>query len=243
MGYPAFKSNTSNFTSSGTSLTPVEVSGWANDDIVLSAAVVGVGGGAITGPTGGWTTLASVDGTNSRFRVWGIRRRNAALSLGISWGVAAYGEYSVSAFSGCDSGATLYDVLAVNGAAQRNPTNPDCPSITTTVPETLVVAIGMGWSGAASSWGPPTGYTMASGVTPTLLDLCSAYKRLATATTENPAAFTGSAAGGLDDVGEFTIALKGPQVVASAAEPGRIKVPRRRRWGGASMGFDIREWW
>ena len=216
MAHPAFRSKTF-ATSSGTGFTASEPSGAAENDLLYMWIVLQNTFSSFVGPTGGWELLYNLVNTNSTTYLYAIRRGASAPNRTCSWTTSIYYEVSLTAWSGCVTSGALYDVKNYTAATQRNPANPNCPSVTTTVVETLVVAFGMGWSGAVSAWTAPSGYTIREAGSAGI-DLCIAEKELDTITSEDPGAFSGSVATN-NDVAEITVALK-PAVVATAAITG-----------------------
>jgi hypothetical protein len=208
-GAVAFRSK-SYATSTGSSVTPTEPAGAAQNDILFMFFILGNTAPTITPPTG-WSTLHSFATTNGvAIRLFWIRRGASAPSYAVSWGSSFYYEVSVTAWSGAITSGNPYDVSATSGVTSRNPPNPDCPSVTTTVANTMVIAFGMSWSGWMSGGATaPAGYTGADlGAQAT--DLAIAYKSKAAIGAEDPAAYSGTQFNSTDAVAEITVALKPP---------------------------------
>lgn len=206
----AFRSKIHLAVNNTTGATPTEPAGAsANDILFMWVLVQATPAPTVTGPTG-WTQLYSADTTTNglAIRLYWIRRGSSAPSYTISWTLGGYAEISVTAWRGAVTSGNPYDVTASNAWTSKNPSNPDCPSVTTTVANTLVIAFGMGWTGWTTVATPPTGYSLAEGgISGNNNDLGVAYISKAAIGVENPSAFSGDAAG-LNEVAEVTVALK-----------------------------------
>lgn len=187
----------------------------AQNDILLVLVVCGATPTSTLSMAGGWSQVPGAlwVGSTSRAAVFWQRRGSSAPDYTVTQTISQYIASCATCWSGCETNGNPWNVAVANAAQQRNPGAPDCPSITTTVPNTVAVALGMGWDGElnSSGWGAPTGYSIANnGSVENLGDIAVFYKALATATTEDPSVFTNSA-GTLSDVGELTLALMPPQ--------------------------------
>jgi hypothetical protein len=150
--------------------------------------------GSATGLTrpSGWTNL--YNGTSSEvvydYDVSYIVRGGSAPALNWTWTGSAYYEYYIVRFSGVD-GTTPIN----NAGSLTNNFNgvPDPPAITPSggLTNTMAVIFGIGWCGSdTGGFVAPTNYTIA--VTPaTGLNAAVAYRQLASASAEDPAAWTG----------------------------------------------------
>jgi hypothetical protein len=205
-----FRSKTFVTSSSATSATPTEPVGAAQNDILLMFIVIETSNTTFIAPAG-WTQLYALPSTTGAdVWVYWIRRGASAPSYGISWTNLDYYEVSVTAWSGVITSGNPYDAIANNARAQANPSAPDCPAVTTTVANTVVLALGMTWAGwGTGGAGTPTGYTLreSGGYT---VDLGVASKLVVVAGTDDPSIYTNVPAN-LADKAEITIALK-PQV-------------------------------
>ena len=210
-------------TNSNVNFTATEPALTAQNDIIFMWFLVS-GDPNITGPTGGWTQVYAGRGSGSigSYLYW-IRRGASAPGYTVSWVGGNYYEVSVSSWRGAATSGNLWDDLKSNPATDRNPSNPDCPSVTTTTANAWVIAFGVGWTGWTTTATPPTGYTIVEGGTNgNNNDIGVAYKIKAAAGAEDPGAFSGQAAGTSNDVGEVTVALK--PAGAAAAAPIRHRV-------------------
>jgi hypothetical protein len=198
--------------SSTTGVTATEPAGTAQNDIIF-AFFVGNGTLTVT-PPANWNTLASVAVPNGiTVKLYWIRRGASAPSYAFSWDPSSYYELSITSWSGAETTGNPYDTYTVGTPTQASPGNPNCPAVTTTVANTLVLAFGMDWNGFnGGGAGPPTGYTLVEGQT-TYMDLAIAYKAKATIGSEDPSAFTNAYPTNSDIVG-ITVALKPPATSA-----------------------------
>lgn len=203
----AFRSKSFISHASSTSSTPTEPAGTVQNDILFMWVVIN-SSPTITPPTG-WTELYALSAPNSiQYRLYWIRRGSSAPSYTISWSTSQYNEISVTAWSGVATSGNPYDVTANNTPMSRNPSNPNCPSVTTTVANTVVIAFGVSWGGWSTTAGAPTGYSIAEGgVNGDHNDIGVAYIVKAAIGAEDPPAFTGTQ-GTADQVAEVTVALK-----------------------------------
>jgi hypothetical protein len=205
MTYPTFRSKVQNTGTGATTSFASEPAGAALDDILWLYVVIAVGATGITNPSG-WTQLYSITTSNAVTRLLWIRRGSSAPALQVTWTGSFYYDGAIGAWSNCKKTGNPYNTHAESGTTSRNPANPDCPAVTTTVPECLIVAFGMGWSGWVTTATPPSGYTLRHGETSNY-DTGFAEKQLATATTEDPGAFADQGTGP-NDVVEITVALE-----------------------------------
>lgn len=175
------------------SLTATEPTGAASGDLLIMSVYAEVTG-AITGPTGGWTTEQNQVGTGQfRGTVYSIIRGGSAPNLGASWTGSVFFNWSVVRISW--SGDTMaVDTSAISASSAPNPANPDPPSASATNTDDLALAIGFSFAGTATNntgFTAPTGYTISDGTSGTHGDaLGAAYKALAASGAENPGAFS-----------------------------------------------------
>jgi hypothetical protein len=190
------------------SFTATEPTGAAQNDILLMFALIS-GSPTITPPTGWSTAISYLAGsTDLSIRVFWIRRGSSAPNYTVSINSATnYYEVSVSAWSGVVTSGTPFDAATNATPTSRNPSDPNCPSVTTTVANTVVIAMGIGWNGWNTTESAPTGYTLVEGgINGDHNDSAVAYIAKASAGTEDPPAFSG-AIGGSGYVAEVTLAL------------------------------------
>jgi hypothetical protein len=205
----AFRNKTF-ISNSGTStgFTATEPTGAAKDDILLMFSVIS-SSNTVNAPAG-WTTAFTQTASNGvTTRLYWIRRGTSAPSYAVTWASAnIYYEASVSAWSGVVTSGSPFDVTASNASTTKNPANPDCPSVTTTVANTVVIALGLSWNGWSTTAQPPTGYTIVEGgVNGSHHDIGVAYIAKAAIGAENPSAFTSAQFSVSDVVSESTVAL------------------------------------
>lgn len=207
-------------------VTPSEPSGAAENDILIAWLIHDQGTSA-TAPSG-WTVLNYFDSTSFNGQLAWIRRGSSAPSLTWSFQFSNF-EISLTAWRGCLASGSPINASAYATPTTRNPNNPDCPAVTTTVADTTVIAFGAAW-GESNPFTAPSGYT---GRELNAVDngkICVASKAVASATTENPGAFGGGNSFS-DEVIEGTIALA-PAAVAGVAKPALMNsMIRRRRLG------------
>lgn len=137
-------------------------SGVVNDDIMLwSVAVLDDGGAAaITNPSG-WTLVGT---WNPAGYLMGRLYWKRAASEGANYSVTCsgsgtvYGLNVIGAFSGCLTSGSPIDVYS-NTAYDTSNTTVRCGSVTTTVTDAMLVAIGQMLNGSANPFSPPSGMT------------------------------------------------------------------------------------
>lgn len=191
---------------SGTSATPAEPSGAAADDILFLWIVLDSATSGLNVPAA-WTQLNSMTGASSNMYLYYTRRGSSAPSYSLSWSGNWSYEISVTAWRGVAATGFPIDVRANNTPTSRNPGNPNCPSVTTTVTNTEVIAFGMNWNGWPTTASAPAGYNLREGgVNGDVNRIAVASKAVATITAEDPGAFSGASGSG--DVGEITVALR-----------------------------------
>jgi hypothetical protein len=204
----AFRSKTFTYNASAAAITATEPAGATTNDILLMFVAIDSATG-FTGPSG-WTQLYALPGSVSDVYVYWIRRGATPPSFALSWTGTKWVEVSVTAWSGAVTSGNPYDVAAYKARAFASPSNPDCPAVVTTVPDTLVLALGMSWnSWSAGGAGVPSGYSIIE-TSNSVNDLAIAVKVKPTAGTEDPPTFT-NANSAIAETGEITIALK-PQI-------------------------------
>lgn len=171
---------------------------------------------AFSGPSG-WTLQASQDVGPFTAYIYKLRRTGSAPSYAVSWSTSRYYEWSVQSASGAVASGEFIDAAAAGAVVSTNSING--PAITTLTAETLIYAIAWTWWGWAGSEAAPSGYTKrfaASGY-----DHGIATKALATATSEDPAAWGNTS--GSDATWSYTLAI------ASVAAAGTKAPPPARR--------------
>ena len=161
---------------------------------------------SFTGPTGGWTNFYGPERTTFETYGYLIRRGAGAPGYGVSWGSTTNAEMLITCWRGCKTSGNPYNVIQGEAVTTLNPANPNAPSVTTTVANCTIIALGCS-DDLFITWTMPSGYTEREngdgGNTGYLM--CGSLE-LASATTENPAAF-----GGGDSSGEtwaVTVALE-----------------------------------
>ena len=203
----SFRSKSLSTGQSNTSITASEPSGTAKNDLLIMFIVLERGYTNFIAPSG-WTQLYNLTSTNNaNVLIYWIRRGVIAPAYAMSWTSAKYIEVSVTSWKGVITSGTPFDATASNVISQSDPANPNCPAITTTVKNTMIIALGMTWAEWRSegAWAP-TGYTLIQGSSNhDLIGIAS--KVLTAAGFENPSSFT-NANGGLNDKAEITLALK-----------------------------------
>lgn len=148
---------------------------------------------SITTPAG-WTLLNNWAAANAvKVSLYRVVRTGSAPGLSAAITVAGNRgwEWHMSAWR--DVNTTTPEAASTYSAPTTgSPTNPDCPSVTTTAVNQTVIAFGMGDDGATTLWAL-AGYTVISTISSG--DIAIAYKQIAAAGAEDPAAFSGSQAG------------------------------------------------
>ena len=218
MAGPVFRSKSFQGQSSGTSVSATEPAGATSGDVLL--ALIAVGGNPTLTVPSGWTLIPGTTyaGTAVGTKVYWIARGGSAPSYSWSWTGAQYAELIVLCYSGADN-STPWNVvqLASNNSVSAPVT---CPAVTTTVPDTAVVLLGMYWGGIfAGTWGAPSTYTIREPNSTTFGDSGAADKSVASVGTETPGAWSGSWAGTGQNSSGVTLALKSPQGGAPSARP------------------------
>jgi hypothetical protein len=114
----------------------------------------------------GWTSVTSVDATDSGQRL--VVLRKVAASEGANYEFTTSGSFSIAAailsYSGVDN-TTPVDVSGTNRSGndtEAAPQSPVAPTITTTVADTMllyIATVDLVDVTAGSSWAPPSGYT------------------------------------------------------------------------------------
>ena len=203
----AFRSKTySGIPLTGTGFTATESAGASENDILLMW-FGNNDGNALTTPPSGWTLIYANNSTSQSLSCWlyYIRRGASAPSYTVAWTNSVYYEWSVTAWVGVITTGNPINTSATTGILQnRDPANPDCPSITTTVTNTMVLAVAGTWANLTSGFTPPSGYDLREGIISGAL--CLASKNVAVAGVEDPGAYSGAPAGS-SNVDEITVAL------------------------------------
>ncbi|MFQ5695844.1 MAG: hypothetical protein ACE5HB_07640 [Terriglobia bacterium] len=155
---PAFRSEAHAGNSSGNSLTITKPAGVVQDD-VLVAFIAWEDDMTPTPPTG-WTLKGSVteSATFSGYFWW--KRATASEPADYTFdkgGPARWRTGTIMAYSGAITSGDPVDVFSSNSETVAD-TTVECLSITTTVDDTAIVALGGNKNGAAN-WTPPTGMT------------------------------------------------------------------------------------
>lgn len=210
---PAFRSLSAGAaTAAGTTLTPAEPAGAAENDILIMFGWINTSTGAITHPTG-WTKFFDFAGGPTFFQAlaYWIRRGASAPDYQITWTNSQNAEFNVACFSGCKTAGNPYDDLQIVSGGSADPANPNPPAVTTTGANRRIVAIG--YTGdQEEDFDPPTGYvTRSTGyVAPVNFGLMMlADKELVSAGVETPSVFNMNPAtgNGTQSIGGATIAL------------------------------------
>lgn len=206
-------------TGTWTNASVTEPAGSMQNDILIVYLAVNTINTAFV-PDAGWTLLYSLpSATQADVWVYWMRRGAGAASGMFSWTTSADYAVSITGWRGVKSLGSPFNITASNARVQRLSTlGPDCPAVTTTVANTMVIALGMAWNGwNFSGTSTPTGYTLIHEQA-TMGQLGIAYKSLAAAGAEDPSSFgpTNSAS---KDVAEITVALE----PAPAGAPSRIR--------------------
>jgi hypothetical protein len=170
---------------SATSISDTEPAGILQDDIVImSLALASSATGVSLDVADGWNQIYSgTSAGGASTHIWWIRRGNSAPTYSVSWSGTSSADLVISAWSGViplgDPILTLAETTYVSGGA----VNP--PAITTTIPNTMVIAIGSHASDySAGGCGGIAGYTKRFNVS--FYSFCIAEKALASAATEDP---------------------------------------------------------
>ena len=202
----AFRSQTANV-ATGTSVTGVEPSGTVQNDVMVAMYIVADPGG-VPGIPSGWTSIYNGRSSTNHFYydLCYIVRGASAPSLTFTHTGSVYRELFILTFSGVDT-TTPINASTNGGNFTGNPPNPDAPSATATVANTMVLAVGIGWDGSTTGgWTAPSGYVIRSDNTVSN-DGVIATKALATATAEDPGAFSNAFNAGNDDGWQATVIL------------------------------------
>lgn len=170
MAAPAFSAVGSLTSISNTqSVTRPSVS---DGDVMLLVLVGAYGDADITAPAG-WTEIQAIDQESAfepelrvYYKVASSEPSTYSITIAGQGGGNNFGTATVVAFTGANTG-TPVDV----SASQRNTsssTSAQCPSVTTTQADTLLVAVYLTTNNGASTWTPPSGMTeqLDSRVTP-----------------------------------------------------------------------------
>lgn len=184
-----------------TSFTATEPAGAASGQGFVAMLTLAAGFTGLTAFTG-WTQLYSINCTDFTAFFYYIQRGASAPNLTASWTNNAYYEWMIANYSGV-VGASFIDASAAGTPATGG--NPDPPAITTTTPNTTVLALGWTWDAWATGGAtPPSGYTLRFG----LLDWSLGISDLAVASAgaQNPGAYANVNAGTGGQVG-VTVAL------------------------------------
>lgn len=212
-GAVAWRSKTFN-SGTGTSFTATEPSGAAQNDILLMWIVVAGTNTSFVGPSG-WTQLHALPATSADVWLYWIRRGAGAPSFAVSWTTSSFFEWGVHAVSGAETSGSPFDADVAN--ARTTGTDPNPPSVTTTVSNDLIMIFGMNWQGVNSgTWGAPTNYTIREPNT-TGGDIMVGSRAGVGVGAEDPGAFTGTTSS--NEIAEITVAIKEPQ---SAATPKQL---------------------
>lgn len=166
------------------------------DVVILFGMNSGTGTSAVDYTTlegQGWTKLVGRDTGDLTIIVW-YKTMGATPDTDVDILIGsggANGEWVASAFRGVDD-STTYVYAEEWTYLIGSSGNPDPPSVTTTVDDSVVVALGALDDDTISSFTPPSGYTSLIGSFGSGRSAMSAYKTIATAGTENPSAFSTS---------------------------------------------------
>jgi hypothetical protein len=186
----AFRSASPRANTTASSISPTEPSGATQNDILLYWVVFDESGANFTSGPSGWTLLNNFAGTATNTRLYWIRRGSSPpTNYTTTLSASTYIEAIVLCYSGCETSGSPFHQAQYTTVTSSNPSNPNPPSVTTTIANTMAVIFGMGWWGWDSNPDAPSGYTK-RGNAIFYDDLVAAEKALASATTEDPAAFT-----------------------------------------------------
>lgn len=227
MAAPAFRSS-SNATGTASSQTPAEPASAAADDIFIAIAYIESASATFTAPSG-WTSLfgpssVTIDtGVMTTPDTWElhaywIRRGGSAPTLTFSFGVSAYCEVRVMAYSGAYNSG---DPFSFASQATRNTAVLDTPfpdtSGTTDTADELLVWVGGNFVGALA-WVKPTspGTWADRGTNGTDVYVADQSQAVAGAT----GTVTGAkAAAGTSNAGSFMFGLRSLAAPAGAFDP------------------------
>lgn len=155
---------------------------------------------------------------------------------------------SLRAYSGVDP-ANPFDataVVTINTTANATPITVTAPTISTVKANAMLVYFGSSDDSGvtATSFPAPTGFANADNPFRNFTNLCVADKIQASPGASGSVSAVLTLPSGTAGWAAFLLALRPfvyapPPNVDAPAE----QVRRRRRWGGKSMGVDIREWW
>jgi hypothetical protein len=205
----AFRSKSFTWSASSvSSVTPSEPAGSTQGDILIMFVLLN--NNVNISMSSEWSEITPQFLAPNSVRIglfWTRRGTSAPNYTATLSSASSYNEASVTAWSGVLASGSPFGT-AVTNSQTRNPANPDCPSITVAVANSVVLAFGMTWSGWTSVAGIPAPYTIAEGgISGTNNDLGVAYYVKSTTGAENPPAFT-NGVGGLDTVVEITVEMK-----------------------------------
>lgn len=189
----AFRSEAHSAPTSGNGATLTEPASAAQNDVFISLAVCDTASSSLGIPSG-WTSIYSGATATYRYNLCWIRRGASAPSLVWTMSTSAYREVYILAYSGVTTSGNPYETSADGGTTASDSTAADPPSVTTSTANDWVIALGIDWSGSATAWTAPSGYTIRSS-NAAGNDAFMADKKVAAAGAENPATFTGRGAG------------------------------------------------
>lgn len=207
MAAPTFRS-AANDTGSGSGFTTSEPSGSASGDGIVLLLLIELSHPDYVPPDAGtWTPIPNCNNLDagSDFTAYSYYtlRGGSAVTATVSWTGGSYYEWSAYAFQSV-SGASFIDASAAT--ASTSTANPDPPSITTTVDDTLICAIAFTWAGfAAPGATAPATYTLRFGTTD--YDHALATTTQGTAGAVNPGTFSNTYGSG--NTRSMTVALSG----------------------------------
>jgi hypothetical protein len=213
----AFRSASSAISSGGVSATGVEPTGTVQNDVMVALWVV-FNGNAPAVPAG-WTSLSTqtVGGLQVAFGY--IVRGSSAPSMVFTTGQAAsrFYELHITSFSGCNT-TTPVQASAFGTTGTTTPGHIDPPNNASAGTSVLHVIGGASFAGSATAWVAPANYTIrTTNVASQAGIIASRTSDALTTGAEDPAAFTGAAAGASEWWDGFTVALQGSGAAPTAA--------------------------
>ncbi len=213
VGAPQFRSKTYTVDDDeGNTHTVTEPAGAAEGDILFWWVEINRETPTPTTPSG-WTKLTELNdhaivGTTAV--LYWIRRGASAPSYDLTYTTNPIKVISsVTAWSGAASSGNPYSAWSQTATpAERNPANPNTPTLATGTTNTTVISFGVSSATLTGTWTAPSGYTLREGTGGENYSVCVASKEVATSTNEDPGAFSGAPAGAGQVVFEVTVALK-----------------------------------
>lgn len=226
----AFRAGSGTDGGTATSITLNKPTGTTDGDALVAVVYLEIG--TSDPPTGmsdpsGWSRLASGIANSSFWMgVYGKVAASEGASWTWSWTSSGYCSGHVAAFSGTDSSNPFHQ--AAIGTATTGSTL-TYPSVTTTVANTMIVALGCAWSVGE---GTPTGFSVADD--PGTYTGAIYYKAFATSGAFGT--YTGAVGSGPEGALGATVALMEP---ASSTSRGRPFGQRGNAFNGGRTFFGV----